>query len=180
MGRRPHFMTRARGRPEETRREHDSRGRRTQEHACQFSKPTKRTSFFLIGHTFHTPQTAAAPSPPKTTRGVSEISLVRVRRYRMFWTEFLALKHESRIVGHSSNPVCGFSIMEQVRLCAVWPSENWLGSSMNHIQGLMTRLRMLLPCFRKRMSVPEVDLGVRDDEQRRGGRAGDQRRRQRG
>ena len=33
-------------------------------------------------------------------------------------------------------------------LCAVWPSENWLGSSMNHIQGL----RMLQACFRKRMS----------------------------
>ena len=25
--------------------------------------------------------------------------------------------------------------MGQVRLCAVWPTENWLGSSMNHIQG---------------------------------------------
>ena len=30
--------------------------------------------------------------------------------------EFLALKHESNILGHSSNPVCGFSMMEQVRL----------------------------------------------------------------
>ena len=52
--------------------------------------------------------------------------------------EFLALKHESRILGHSSNPVCGFSMMEQVRLCAVWPMENWLGSSLNHIQGWTT------------------------------------------
>ena len=34
-------------------------------------------------------------------------------------SEFLALKHESRILGHSSNPVCGFSMMEQVRLCVV-------------------------------------------------------------
>ena len=34
-------------------------------------------------------------------------------------TEFLALKQESRILGHSSNPVCGFSMMEQVTLCAV-------------------------------------------------------------
>ena len=47
--------------------------------------------------------------------------------------EFLALKHESMILGHSSNPVCGFSMMEQVRLCAVRPMENWLGSSLNHI-----------------------------------------------
>ena len=35
--------------------------------------------------------------------------------------EFLALKHDSRILGHSSNPVCGFSMMEQVRPCGVWP-----------------------------------------------------------
>ena len=40
--------------------------------------------------------------------------------------ELLALKHESRILGHSSNPVCGFSMMELVRLCAVWPMENGL------------------------------------------------------
>ena len=29
--------------------------------------------------------------------------------------ESLALKHESRILGHSSNPGCGFSMMEQVK-----------------------------------------------------------------
>ena len=29
-------------------------------------------------------------------------------------------------------------MMEQVRLCAVWPMENWLGSSLNHIQGWTT------------------------------------------
>ena len=52
--------------------------------------------------------------------------------------EFLALKQESRIVGHSSNPVCGFSVIEQVRLCAVWPTESWFGSCMNHTQGCMT------------------------------------------
>ena len=43
------------------------------------------------------------------------------------------LKNEIRILGHSSNPVSGFSMMEQVMLCAVQPIENWLGSSMNHI-----------------------------------------------
>ena len=32
-------------------------------------------------------------------------------------SEFLALKHESKILGHSSNPVCGFPMMEQVRRC---------------------------------------------------------------
>ena len=38
-----------------------------------------------------------------------------------FISEVLALKHESRILGHSSIHLCGFSMMEQVRLCAVWP-----------------------------------------------------------
>ena len=28
--------------------------------------------------------------------------------------------------------------MEQVRLCAVWPLENWLGSSLNQLQGCTT------------------------------------------
>ena len=52
--------------------------------------------------------------------------------------EVLDLKHGSRILGHSSNPVCGFSAIEQVRLCAVWPMENWIGSSLNQIQGCTT------------------------------------------
>ena len=29
-------------------------------------------------------------------------------------------------------------MMEQVRLCAVWPTENWLGSSLNQILDWMT------------------------------------------
>ena len=49
--------------------------------------------------------------------------------------EFLALKHNSRILGYSSNPVCGNSMMKHVRVCAVLPMENWLGSSWNQIQG---------------------------------------------
>ena len=36
-----------------------------------------------------------------------------------FISECLDLKHESRILGHSSNPGCGFSMMEQVRLGAL-------------------------------------------------------------
>ena len=51
-----------------------------------------------------------------------------------FASEFLGLKHESRILRHSSNPVCCFFMIEQVRLCAVWFAENWLGSSLNQIQ----------------------------------------------
>ena len=52
--------------------------------------------------------------------------------------EFLALNHNSRILGQPSNPVCGFSVMEQVILCAVLPTENWLSSSLNQIQGWTT------------------------------------------
>ena len=55
-----------------------------------------------------------------------------------FGAEFLALNHESSIFRQSSNPVCGFSMMEQVRLCSVWPTENWLGASLNQIQGWTT------------------------------------------
>ena len=47
-------------------------------------------------------------------------------------------KHDSSIFRPPSNPVCSFSMMAQVRLCAVWPTENRLGSSMNHIQGWKT------------------------------------------
>ena len=35
--------------------------------------------------------------------------------------EFLAPKHENRILGHSSNSVCGFSMMDQVRLWLLCP-----------------------------------------------------------
>ena len=38
--------------------------------------------------------------------------------------DILFLKHASRIFRQSSNPVCGLSLMEQVRLCAVWPTKN--------------------------------------------------------
>ena len=60
--------------------------------------------------------------------------------------EFLALKQESRILGHSSNPVCGFSMMEQARLCAVRPVENWLGSSLTRyrVEPLSENLTLVL------------------------------------
>ena len=49
--------------------------------------------------------------------------------------DILALKHVSSTFRQSANPVCGFFTMEQLMLCAVWPTENWLGSSLNQIQG---------------------------------------------
>ena len=40
--------------------------------------------------------------------------------------DILFLKHDSSIFRQSTYSVCGFSMIEQVRLCAVWPMENWL------------------------------------------------------
>ena len=71
---------------------------------------------------------------------LSENTLFSSRFLPWIDPEFLALKHESRILGHSSSSRCGLSMMEQVRyrLCAVKPMENWPGSSLNHIQGWTT------------------------------------------
>ena len=63
--------------------------------------------------------------------------------------DVLFLKHASSIFRQSSNPVCGFSRMEQVRLCAVWPMA-WLFHDPH--TGLDDCLRMLQACFIKRMS----------------------------
>ena len=68
-------------------------------------------------------------------------------------SKVLALKHESRILGQWSNPVCDFSMMEPVQLCDVWPTENWLGSSLNQTDtGLDHCPRILLSCFEARTS----------------------------
>ena len=41
------------------------------------------------------------------------------REQRLLQPDILFLKHACSILRQSSNPVCGFSMMEQVRLCAV-------------------------------------------------------------
>ena len=65
--------------------------------------------------------------------------------------DILLLKYDSRIIRQSSNPVlCGFSMTEQVRLCVVLPTENWLGSSMNPIQGWKTVLESYCHDLEKR------------------------------
>ena len=73
--------------------------------------------------------------------------------------EFLALKQESRILGQTSNPVCGFSMMEQVRLCSVWPMENWLGSPLNQIQDWTTVRESYFRAIRARTSERSGDGG---------------------
>ena len=44
-------------------------------------------------------------------------------RHSLLVPDILFLKLDSSILRESSNPGCGFSMMEQVRLCAVWPTE---------------------------------------------------------
>ena len=65
-------------------------------------------------------------------------------------TDILSIKLDSSIFRQSANPVCGFSMMEKVRLCPAWPTENWLFPEPH--TGQDDCLRKLLPCFRKRMS----------------------------
>ena len=94
----------------------------------------------------------------RSRRRIVVIAILKRKRTR--WADILFLKHESSIFRQSYYPVCGFSMMEQVRLCAVWPMENWLGSSMNLITtGLNDCLRMLQACFRQRMSGDEMRGG---------------------
>ena len=45
--------------------------------------------------------------------------------------EVKSLKRESKISGHSSYLVCGFPMIEQVGIHAVWPMDNWLCFSTN-------------------------------------------------
>ena len=68
-------------------------------------------------------------------------------------SEFFALKQESRILRQSSKPVSGFSMMEQVSLCAVWPMENLAWLFLEPHTGLDHCLNILQSCFRKMMSV---------------------------
>ena len=73
---------------------------------------------------------------------VEEERVPRLRERREMWhrcrTDIFFLKHASSILRQSFNPLNGSSMIEQVRLCAVWPTKNWLGSPMKLIQGWKT------------------------------------------
>ena len=86
-----------------------------------------------------TPFTAIGKPPIRILRQslISDSGIVTVSS-SVSWPEISSEEHESSIFRQSSNPVSGFSMMEHVRFCAAWPTENWLGSSMNHIQGWNT------------------------------------------
>ena len=105
---------------------------------------------------------ALLPSVPPSPLASYHLSLCAVDGSQMWQPrlpffllhpDVLFLKHECSILRQSSNPVCGFAMMEQVRLCAVWPTENWLG--------LNDCLRMLQSCFRKRTSASISNRGKR-------------------
>ena len=70
-------------------------------------------------------------------------------------SEFLALKHKSRILGHSSNHVSGFSMMEQL-YCLAHEELAWL--FLESDTGLGNCPRTLLLCFRSRTSAPSPPL----------------------
>ena len=80
------------------------------------------------------------PSPHLESGSIGRLYFLRSFRHKEFKANVQYDKSESKIPGQSSSPVCGFWPMEQVRLCAVWPGENWLGSSMDHLQGWRTVL----------------------------------------
>ena len=67
--------------------------------------------------------------------------------------EFLALKQESRIL----QPCMWF--LHDVRLCAVWPMENWLCSSLNQIQGWTTLRESYTCALEQGPLVRTVDTG---------------------
>ena len=82
------------------------------------------------------PEAVAHPQPRRARRRHEELA-----RGGPPDADILFLKHCSSIFRQSSHPESGFSMMEQVRLCAVWPTDNLLCSSINHIlvlQGWMT------------------------------------------
>ena len=100
-------------------------------------RPTldRRTIYVYCDGTFNLMSTEGSAQPDGTH---CTDSFVTAYHKFTFQSEFLALKLESMILGHSSNPVCGFSMLELVRLSAFWPMENWLDSSFNQIQGWST------------------------------------------
>ena len=58
------------------------------------------------------------------------ICWVKLHAMAAFYSDIVVPEHESSIFrSFIQRPVCGFSMMEQVRLCAVWPTENKLGTS---------------------------------------------------
>ena len=96
---------------------------------------------------------------PDGSSSVSRRSAHTMRRRRIALEEVLYFRRIIHLCktesysNNSSNPECSFSMMEQVRLCAVWHMKDWLGTHFqNHNQGRMNDLNMLLLCFRMKTS----------------------------
>ena len=121
-----------------------------------------KSPFYYFIHSWDPFQRQKSPGYFRTLHDILKVLINFFYGDKIPQADILFLKHACSILKLSCNPVCGFSIMEQVRFCAVWPMENWRGSSMNHIQSRASYLsqyvfpcdclRMLQACFRQRMS----------------------------
>ena len=104
-----------------------------------FSPPNDDGAFsdsflFLLDLLESSSKSSAFSPPPRLTSSYSSssssFSLWRGMRSLVtpaaLVTDILFLNHDSSILRQSPDPACGFSMMEQVMLCAVWPMENWI------------------------------------------------------
>ena len=106
-----------------------------QEKACLLTRDSGHDSNSSIHYTY------PSWSPPLATDVVvvdTEATLSPSSLLSSSCSDIFCLEHASSILRQSSYPVCGFSMVEQVRPCSVRsvrPMEKWLGCSMNHLQG---------------------------------------------
>ena len=77
--------------------------------------------------TVNTTDIAARAHDDKDSIAAKDIERVVKKRACEWQTSFFQIMTVALSDSHpttGSNPVCGFSMMEQVRHCAVWPTEN--------------------------------------------------------
>ena len=79
---------------------------------------------------------------PKRSRSPLVILKIKIKDHdpcpSLLWTivtgQYMMCENQATVQGLLRHILCGFSMTEQVRLCAVWPMENWLVYSLNQIQ----------------------------------------------
>ena len=96
--------------------------------ACQ---PEKKRERMISCKSLHLGRSLLSPPPLrkiewKCTANATYFEGQSNRADERICPDILFLKHVGSILRQSSNPVSGFSMMEQVRLCAVWSTLNWL------------------------------------------------------
>ena len=88
------------------------------------------------------------------------VGRAKAQSYVSGQTDIVASFQSMRVAfsDYSSSPVCGFSMMEQVRLCTA--SGELALHFQNHIQGWMNDLNMLLLCSGTTMSLVRCLLRI--------------------